>query len=73
MAIRPFTGLKHMFSELLQSCCVCPIAWFSNDIKENEFARLLSSVTWCVLQVVATIVSQRKAICCTQNIDTFIS
>lgn len=48
-----------------QSKWVCEIARFSNDIKENEFDRLLSSVTMSVSQVVAMIVSQRKAICCT--------
>lgn len=48
------------------------IASFCN-IGGNEFAKLLSSVTMSVSQVVATIVSQRKAICYTPNTDTAIS
>lgn len=43
------------------------IVCFSNDAKENKFARLLSSVTMSVSQLAAMIVFQRKAICCTPN------
>lgn len=40
---------------------------FSNDIKENEFVRLLNSVIMSVPQVVAAVVCCGKAICCVLN------
>lgn len=68
-----------MFYELSLSCHVfqservCDIVWFSNDIKENEFARLLSSVAMSVSQLVAVIVSQRKSNLLHSQTQTLIS